>query len=155
ATDDEEDRPRSKRGRDEDEDDRPRSKRGRDEDDEELPKSRSRRAVDDEDEDPDDDDRPRSRGRKGKKKPNKALLLALIGGGAALLLVCVVGAVMYFVDPFGLFGGASSDMLAWAPADSQMIIFMDVEEMEKVNEMKGSFKGDIADSTKLGLKSED
>jgi hypothetical protein len=152
AVEDEEDRPRSKRERDADDEDRPRSKRGRDDEEEDLPKSRSRREVDDEDED--DDDRPRSRGRKG-KKPNKALLLALIGGGAALFLLLGCVLVNVFWEPLGLFGGGSSEMLAWAPADSQIIIFMDVEEMEKVNEMKGSFKGDITDSTKLGLKSEE
>jgi hypothetical protein len=156
AAKDEEERPRSKRGRDEDDEDRPRSKRGRDEDDEDLPKSRGRRVVDDEDEDTDDDDRPRSRGRKGKKKPKKALLLALIGGGAALFLLLGCVLVNVFWDPLGLFGGgSSSEMLAWAPADSQMVIFMDVEGMEKVDEMKGTFKGEVSDSTKLGLKSED
>lgn len=148
---DEDDSPKSKRRRDEDEDDLPKSKRRQDEDEDDLPKSKRRRDEDDEDE---ADDRPRSRGKKGKKK-NKALLLALIGGVAALLFLCGGGAFMYFVDPFGIFGGGSSEMLAWAPADSQMIIYMDVEGIEKIDEMKSTVGGQLSDSTKLGLKSED
>jgi hypothetical protein len=147
----EDDRPRRGRAAVDEDQDRPRSKRARDEDDEDLPKSRSRRAVEDEDEDADDEDRPRSR---KKKKSNKALLVALIGGGAALFLLLGCFLFNYFVDPFGLFGGGSSEMLAWAPSDSQMIMYMDVEEMERVND-KGALQGGVTDSTKLGLKSED
>jgi hypothetical protein len=81
-------------------------------------------------------------------------MVLLLAGLAALLLLFAGGAaVMYFVDPFGLFGGgASSDMLAWAPSDSQALIYMDVEQMEKVNEMKSAFKGDVVDQVKLGLR---
>lgn len=148
----EDDRPR--RGRAVDEDDPPRSKRGRDEDDEDLPKGRSRRAVDNEDEDSDDDDRPRSRGRKG-KKPNKALLFALIGGGAALLLLLGCILLNVFVDPLGLFGGGSSEMLAWMPSDTKAIEFVDVAQTNKYEEPKRNTKAQFGFVENAGIKMED
>jgi hypothetical protein len=154
----EDERPAPRRKREDDEEDeRPKARKGRvadDEKEEERPKARKSRANDD-DEEYDDDDGPRPKSRKGKKN-KKVLLLALIGGGAAFLFLLCAGIVL-FADPFGLnlFGSSSSEMLAWAPADSQNIIYMDVEGMEKVDAMKGNFKGDITDSTKLGLKQDE
>jgi hypothetical protein len=159
APDDEDDRPKSRlRVDDEDEEELPRSRKGRarvddDEEEDERSKSRKGRAIDDDDEE--DDDRPRARKRKG-KKGNKTLLVALIGGGAALVFLLCVGLVLIF-DPFGfnLFGGGSSEMLAWAPSDSQFVMYMDIEGMEKVNDVKGGAMGEITDSAKLGLKREE
>jgi hypothetical protein len=149
----EDDRPKSRRPRDEDEDeDRPRSRRRVDDDeDEERPKARKGRDADD---DEDEDDRPRRRGRAKKSKKGPVLIL---GGLAALFVLFVVGGlIMYFADPFGLFGGgASSEMLAWAPSDSQALIYMDIEGMEKVDEMKANIKGEVVDQVKLGLKPEE
>ena len=150
------DRPR--RRRDDDEDDRPRGRRrpadtdDEDDDEGERPKSRRARARDEEDDE--EDDRPRRRGR-APKKSKKGLVL-ILGGLAALFLLCAGGGLaMYFLDPFGLFGGGSGEMLAWAPSDSQALMYMDVEGIEQVNEMKANLKGDVVDQVKLGLKPED
>ena len=153
ADDEDEDRPKSRRRRDDDEDEkvppRSRKRRDEDEDEEDRPTSRKARGTDDLDE---DEDRPRSR---GKKKRKKGLVL-IVGGLAAVFLLCAGGGLaMYFLDPFGMFGGGSSEMLAWAPSDSQALMFIDVEEAEKVSEFKAGLKGDAVDQTKLGLKPEE
>ncbi|WP_052639911.1 MJ0042-type zinc finger domain-containing protein [Zavarzinella formosa] len=117
--DDEDDRPKSKKKRDDDdEDDRPRSKKkSRDEDDEEDDRPRSKKGRDDDEEE--DDDAPSSR-KKSKKKGKKPLVLMLAIGLPLLFLMC--GGVLtgaYFLIFSG--GGASSDMLAWAPSGSTHI----------------------------------
>jgi hypothetical protein len=153
---DEEERPRSRRRRDEDEEDdeRPRGRRSRDEEEEDRPRSRKGRAVEDEDEE-EDDDRPRRRGRAPKK--NKKGLVLILAALAALLLLGVGGAaLMYFVDPFGLFGGgASSDMLAWMPADTQQIEGMDVASVSKNSKALAAVRGDLKDAEAIGIKAED
>jgi hypothetical protein len=145
------DRPRSRNraADDDDADDRPRSHRGRDEDDDPPAYPGKRRR----DEDDEDDDRPRSR--KGRKKSRKALFLILGAAAAMLFLLGAGGLAVWYFDPFGLFGGASSEMLAWVPSDSQAIMYVDVEAMDKVNELKSTFKGEPVDQVKLGLKPED
>ncbi|HJZ94326.1 MAG TPA: hypothetical protein VKE40_25910 [Gemmataceae bacterium] len=149
---DEGDRPRSKRRKDEEEE-RPRSKRRQgDEDEDESPRSRKARGDDDED---DEDDRPRGRrsGRK-KKKGKKVLLIALLGGGAALLLGAVL--VLLLVDPFGLFGGgASSEMLAWVPAEMQTVEGADVEAVSKTGKAATILRDNMTEADKAGLKADD
>src|SRR5262249_33164737 len=67
----------------------------------------------------------RARRRRAKKK-GSGLLIGGGGGAAALLFLGGGGAVVYFADPFGLRRGPASDeMLGWAPADSQSIIYVD------------------------------
>jgi hypothetical protein len=148
------DRPLSRRGpRDEDdEDDRPRRRRGRDEDEDEedRPAGRRARGVDAE-----DDEEVPPRARKQKKKGNKALLIALVAGTVAVLLCGGGGALLYFLDPFGLFGGASSDMLAWMPADTQMIEGMDAAEVAKSPKALAAVRQDVRDVESLGIKLED
>jgi hypothetical protein len=83
------------------------------------------------------------------------LLIGLIAAAAAFLLCGGGGLVMYFVDPFGLFGaGPSNDMLAWAPADSQSISFVNVKEARTISEFRDG-PGTIGDGTKYGIRSED
>jgi hypothetical protein len=155
---DEDERPKGRRVRDEDkdEDERPRGRRGRDEDDEEEDERPSRRkgraAADDEDEDK-EDDRPR-RGR-GKKKKNKGLMIGLLAGAALLFLLG--GAILILVDPFGVFGGgaASSDMLAWMPAETQSIEGVDYNEVSKNPKALSSVRQDLRDAETIGLKAED
>src|SRR5262245_60387007 len=151
---DEGDRPRSK-GRaadDEEEDDRPRSKRRQDDDeDEDSPRSRKARGDDEDDE----DDRPRGRkSGKKKKKGKKVLLIALLGGAAALLLGAVL--VLLLVDPFGMFGGgASSEMLAWVPAEMQAVEGADVEAVSKTGKAATILRNDLTEAEKVGLKADD
>ena len=73
-------------------------------------------------EDEDDDDRPR------KKKKKKSMLLVLLLGGGALLFFGMlgVGALLYFFV-FNS-GGASTEMLAWAPDDTVQMSFINVAE---------------------------
>jgi hypothetical protein len=163
--DDEDDRPPVRR-RDDEDDDRPRARRRpRDEEDDDRPRSRSRRDDDDE------DDRPKDRGRRGrddeeedvppppprrrKKKQNKGLLIGLLAGAAALLFCCGGGSVLYFADPFGWFGGASSDMLAWAPADSQAVMYMDVDGMSRLPEAKDQLHVKNTDVARYGIRTDE
>jgi hypothetical protein len=150
---DDDDRPRSKRRKDEDDDDQPRSKRRQDDDEDDRPKSRKARGGEDDEDDEDDRPRGRKAGKK-KKKGKKVLLIALLGGAAALLLGAVL--VVLLVDPFGLFGGgASSEMLAWAPAETQSITYVDVDGARSVEGFNNGFGGVAGDSTKLGLKADE
>lgn len=169
---DEDERPRSKRRRDDDdeEDDLPRTKRRAkvDEDDEEdeRPRSKRRRVDDDEEDDRDpprraddeDDDDSDDRGRRSKsrkKKGKKGLILALIGGLAAMFLLCGGAALMYFVDPFGMFqSGISSEMLAWAPPDAKSVVFTDVENAEKIDELKNKAVG-VSDMASFGVRKDE
>lgn len=156
---DEDERPKGRRGRDEDEDEdeRPKGRRGRDEDDDEedeRPSRRKGRAAADDDEDEEDADRPR-RGR-GKKKKNKGMLIGLLAG-AAMLFLLGGAAILYFVDPFGMFGGgaASSEMLAWMPAETQSIEGVDYTEVSKYPKALSSARQDLRDAETIGLKAED
>jgi len=155
---DEDDRPSSRR-RDDEEDDRPsKSKRRNDDDlefdDKDRPKSRKSRHEEDDSESEDDAPRSRSRKKKG-KKGNRTLLIALLGGGAGLLLIVfLVG--FFWLDPFGLLGGSGvpSEMLAWAPADTEAIAVIDVVEARKLNDFKDSFSGN-ADAARHGLRADE
>jgi hypothetical protein len=168
--DDADDRPPVRRRRDDEDDDRPSARRSRAEEEDDRPQSRRRNDVEDEDDDRppvrkrpakgadddpdplDEDLRPR---RRRKPKSNKALLIGLGAGGAALLLLLTCGGVLYFADPFGLFGGASSDMLAWAPGDTLWVTYVDVEEAERVAELRDEFRRDVNNPTRHGIKKED
>jgi hypothetical protein len=83
----------------------------------------------------------------------------LIGllAGAGLLLLLGGAAVMYFVDPFGLFGGggASSDMLAWMPADTQSIEGVDYAEVNKYPKALTVARQNLRDTETIGIKAED
>jgi hypothetical protein len=154
--DEEEERPRSRKRRDEDEEEvRPRSRGRRDEDEEEddLPSRRGRAAVNDQDED--EDESPRSRGKGKPKKKNKMVLL-LVGGALLLFLLCGGGAaVMYFADPFGLFGGGpSNDMIAWAPADTQSITYINLDEARTVDDFRDGVASG-GEPAKVGLRPEE
>jgi len=131
------------------------------------PDNRSRRPVGDIDFDDDrpdvkrteyrdaDDeyDRLRRRRRRAKKKGN-GLLIGLIAGAVALLFLCGGGAVVYF-DPFGLRRGPGSDeMLAWAPADSQSIIYVDADAARNVDDMHNDMLL-TGDTNRFGIRSED
>ena len=151
--DEDEERPVSRRGRVDDDDDRPRSRRDPDEDeDDERPRGRKARVTARDDGDDDGDTRERRRRRNGRSKKNKRLLIGLIIGVAAFLF-WRVGAVLYFAGILG--GGASSDMLAWAPADSQSIMYVDVEAADKVDELRNELKADALHMGKHGIKRED
>lgn len=161
--DEEDDRPRSKKSRDDDEDDdRPKSKKAKGsgdfsfDDEDDRPKSKKRRTDDDEDrdgrhDDDNEDDRPRKK--KGKKGNNKVLLLALIGGAGAFALLGVLLLVLNLAGVFTLFGGGSSDMMAWAPSDSQIIMFVDYEQASKFGASKGIGRNN--DVSKYGLTESD
>ena len=86
----------------------------------------------------------------GEVKKNKRLLIGLIIGVAAFLFLGTVGAVLYFAGILG--GGASSDMLAWAPADSQSIMYVDVEAADKVDELRNELKADALHMGKHGIE---
>lgn len=150
--DDELPRSRRRRADDDENDDRPPARPRRDEDD--LPRVRRGRAADDEDDTEDPADRPRSRKRK-KGKSKKGLVLLLGGLAALLFLMCAGGVGFWYFDPFGVFGGGRSEMLAWAPSDSQAVMYMDVEGMAKVDGLKESFNPDRTINPNLGLKTED
>jgi hypothetical protein len=82
-------------------------------------------------------------------------LIGLIAGIAALFFVCGGGALLYFADPFGLFGGGPpGEMLAWAPADTQSITFVNVDEAREVNDFRDTFAGSGITS-QLGIRSEE
>jgi hypothetical protein len=133
-------------------DDEPRSRRSRrDDEDEDNDRPRSRRNRGD---DEDDDERPRYHGRQRNKGKSKVLLLILLLGGAGLVMA--VGAVLVLVlDPFELFGGGpSSDMLAWAPADSQSITFINMDEARETENFRDALAGP-ANMNQLGIRSED
>ena len=152
--DEDDDRPRARRGRDDDEDDRPRARRRDDVDeDDDRPPVRKRPSRAEPDRDPLDDDLRLPRPRK--RKSNKALLIGLGAGGAALLLLLTCGGVLYFADPFGLFGGSSSDMLAWAPGDTQWVTYVDIEAAEQVAELRDEVRRDVNNPTQHGIKKED
>jgi len=155
---DEDDRPSSRR-RDDEEDDRPsKSKRRNDDDlefdDKDRPKSRKSRHEEDDSESEDDAPRSRSRKKKG-KKGNRTLLIALLGGGAGLLLIVfLVG--FFWLDPFGLLGGSGvpSEMLAWAPADTHSIAHVNMEEARKTDAFRDGFAGDV-DGARHGLRADE
>jgi hypothetical protein len=162
----EDQRPKSRKRPDDDEDeDRPKARKRRDDDEEdERPKVRKRRDDDDDEEDRpkarkarDDDDRTRSRGRGGKKKGRKKLVLVL-GALAALFLFCAGGgAALYFTDPFGWFGGgsSSSDMLAWVPSEMQAVEGANVDAVAKNTKMMSVIRPDVKDIEAAGIKLED
>ncbi len=139
----------------------PRSRRRPAEEDE-APRSRQRRVVDDDsderpisrrrDEDDEDERRPKRR-QKGKKKKNKGLLIGLVAGIAALFVIGGA-ALMYFVDPFGMFGGTPSEMTAWIPPDAQMVMFKDFEASAKADAANVGFRGG-ADTEDFGVRNED
>jgi hypothetical protein len=65
---------------------------------------------------------------------------------------------MYFVwDPLGLFGGggASSDMLAWMPSDTQQIDGMNIDSVSKNSKALAAVRNDLRDLEALGIKAED
>jgi hypothetical protein len=64
---------------------------------------------------------------------------------------------MYFVDPFGWFGGggASSDMLAWMPADTQSVQGIDFDQVNKYPKALNSTRSEIRDAEAIGIKAED
>ncbi len=109
--DDENDRPRSKKRRDDDEDDRPRAKKRRDDDEDDRPPAK-KRSRDDE------DDLPAARRKGPKKKKSKLVLILAIALPLLFLMVAGAGVGAYFLF-FG--GGPSTDMLAWAPSDTEMV----------------------------------
>jgi hypothetical protein len=156
--DDFEDRPKSKKARradDDDFEDRPKSKKRRDDDDDfadARPKSKRNRDddFDDRDRDDDFDDRDEDQPRKKRKKGNnKVLLLALIGGAGAFVLLGVLLLILNLAGVFTLGGGVSSEMLAWAPSDSQVVMFVDHEQVNKFG--KDAPFGREADLAKFGL----
>lgn len=154
----EDDRPRSKPNRRASanlDDDVPRSRQRRDKDEEdERPSRKKSRAEVDDDTDEEDDISPRRRTRKSAKS-HKTLVLALASVAAVLFLLCGGGALMYFLNPFGILGGGPpSEMLAWAPANSQSIVYMDVDAARKVDEFNTSARVP-GDSAKLGIVSND
>lgn len=127
-----EERPK-KRRRDDDDDDRPRSKRRRDEDDDDdRPRSRRRRNTDE-----DESDRPRRDGKVSRKGGKKSLVLLLAIGIPVLLFGlggCGFG-LWYFV----LSGGsASTDMLVWAPNNSDSLAGMKVSRLSNFPSLKRS-----------------
>lgn len=148
---DDDDRPRSK-GPASDfdfDDDSPRSRRDRNDDDDERPKARKSYADDDDRDD--EDDRPRSSSRRKKKRGNKTLLLLLVIGGGALALILGV-VLMLVIDPFGMFGGgAPSEMLAFAPADSNSITFIDLDEARSVEDFREPIAGP-ANASGIGIR---
>jgi len=76
--------------------------------------------------------------------------------GAAMLFLLGGAAIMYFADPFGLFGGgASSDMLAWMPAETQSVEGVDYTEVSKHPKALSSVRTDLHDAETIGLKAED
>ena len=88
----------------------------RDEDEEDdRPRRSKKRSTADEEEDQESDSRPR----KNKKKKKSPLVLILAIGLPLLFLIC--GGAGYGVYSYVLGGGPSSDMLAWAPSDSDQI----------------------------------
>jgi hypothetical protein len=99
-----------------------------------------------------EDERPRRR-RTQPKKQGRGPLIALLAGVAALILFCGGGAVLvYFADPFDWRGGgASSDMLAWAPADTQSITYLDVEAARKSDELRNDLAL-VGDSNRFGIR---
>ena len=137
-----------------DDDDKPKARRSRNDDDDDRPKSRKSR--DDEDDLEPENDAPRSRSRYKKgKKGKRTLLIALLGGGAGLLLILfLVG--FFWIDPFGLLGGggAPTEMLAWAPADTETILLMDVVEVRKLDDFKDGFGGN-SDSARHGIRADE
>ncbi len=147
------DRPSPKRPTDDftlDDDDKPKSRRSRDDDGEDdRPKARKARSEEYEDS---EDDAPRSRSRS--KKGKRTLLIALLAGGAGLLLILFL--VSFFsIDPFRLFGGGTpSEMLAWAPADTETILIMDVVKIRKLDDFKDGFGGN-ADSARHGIRADE
>jgi hypothetical protein len=63
---------------------------------------------------------------------------------------------MYFVDPFGLFGGGvSADMVAWMPSDTQQIQGMDVASVAKNSKALAAIRTDLKDAEAIGIKAED
>lgn len=133
------DRPSKQRERDV-ESERPRNGRSRDEDLE----------VDDERPSP-QKDRPskrKARSRRGSRKKGKGLLLA----GLAILLVVGVGAMIYFFDPIGsLLGGPPKEMLAWMPAETTSIEFVDVNEIRKFDQPYKLLKEQFQPFEQLGI----
>jgi hypothetical protein len=117
---------------------------------EEAPRTRRRKRRDDDSE----DERPR-RSRNRTKKERRGPLIALLAGVAALLLLCGGGtALVYFADPFGWRGGgASSDMLAWAPADTQSVVYIDVEAAQKTDELRNELLL-AGDPSRFGVRSD-
>lgn len=150
---DDDDRPPVKKRRDaDDDDDRLRArKRPADDANDDPPRSRKNRAAAEPDADDEftDDEPRRGRSKKGSKK---VLVLAAVGV-AAVFLLCGGAAVMYFVDPFGLFGGAPGEMTAWIPADARAVVFRDVEAAEKVEGLDG-LKG-VGDPARYGVRGDE
>jgi hypothetical protein len=129
------------------EDDLPRSRARRGDDEDNRPRARRERR--------DDEDADRAPRRRSKRKANKGLLIGLVAGAAALALCGGGGALLYFADPFGMFGGASGDMLAWAPADSQAVMYMDVQGMSRLPEVKDQLHVKNTDTAKYGIRGDE
>jgi hypothetical protein len=170
--DDEDDRPRERKSRNRDtasdsrsrakgpasdfdfDDDKPQSRRNRENVDDDRPRARKADEDDDRDRDEDDDDRPRYSSRNKKKGGSKLLLLLLLLGGGGLALI--LGVVLVLVlDPFGLMGGgAPSEMLAFAPADSNSITFIDLNEARSLEEFRDPLAGP-ASVSRIGVQSDE
>jgi hypothetical protein len=148
--DDFDDRPKSKKRRDDDDDfdDRPKGKKRRDDDDDFDDRPKSKKGHDDDDFDDRDEDRPRKK--KTGKKNNKILLLALVGGVGAFALLFILLLILNLTGVFTLFGGGpSSEMMAWAPSNATMMMFVDQEQANKLPNSKDM--GKIAEVERFGL----
>jgi hypothetical protein len=130
------DRPSARRRREDDEDDRPRRPRARREDDEDRPKSRRR----------EDDDRPASRRRRDDgDRPRKKraarrfspLVLFVVLPVGGLLVAGIIGLVVWaFVADRGK--GPSNDLLAWAPADTSSVTYLEYGYLRGIPQVNNS-----------------
>lgn len=137
--DDDDDRPRAKRRDDDDEDDRPRRKRRDDDEDDDRPRSRHR-DDDDVDERPsrrgrDDDDYDDDRPRRAKKKKKSSLPIMIGLSLAGLIALAGIGYLIYSLFAGG--GGAyDTEMIAFLPGDSTMVVGVDLDELASNTKLK-------------------
>jgi hypothetical protein len=136
-------------------DDRPENRRPED-DEEDRPRTR-RRPVDAVFDDrrrghvDENEDRPQQR-----RKNRPMGLVFLLGGLTALFLCCTGGGLtLYLADPFHWFGGSSSDLVVWLPADTQHIERIDFTEVSKHPKALTGVRREITDAEGFGLKAED
>jgi len=125
---------------DEDEDDRPRAKRRRDDEDEEDDRPRAKRRRD-------EDDEPAPR-RKAKKKKSPLVLILAIGLPLVFLLLVGAGIGAYFMF---FSGGASSDMLAWAPSDSTTVRGARLSSLPAGSPLRRNFQGGFGRVESIGI----
>jgi len=146
-----------------DNDERPTRRRPADEDDDSPRSRRPARAADDEEESVDEEERPRS-GKKGKGKNKKK---AKSGGGGAIIAILVsvlligggIAAAFMFLG-----GGADSDMMAYIPADADLVGGVNLDAVRDQPDVKSMIDQNLNNPAaseplqvlaKAGLKIED